>query len=97
MFIAVTTATMTKFSHRTLSMHSDHIINNVVTVPLYSSKSFTSVATATEDRDKVQCNLLWGPSCKDHTRLPQGMIMVLIPHCLLCSSLSEVEEDIKNS
>ena len=85
------------FSHHTLSMYSDDIINNVVTVLLYSSKSFTSVATATEDRGKVQCYLLWGPGSKDHTQLPQGMMMSLIQHCLLCISLLEVEDDIKNS
>jgi len=40
---------MATFSHPTLSMHSDGVINNVITVLLYGSKSFTSVATATED------------------------------------------------
>jgi len=40
---------MTRFSHHTLSVYSDDVINNVVIVLLYSSKSFTSVATATED------------------------------------------------
>lgn len=78
-------------------MYSNDVINNVVIVLLYSSKSFTSAATATEDWGKVQCYLLWGPGSKDHTQLPQGIMISLIPHCPLCISLLGVEEDIKNS